>query len=169
MEIRMVGLRRMGADRLRRLLKGGHRASLSRGCSAVVTRGAAMKDSLSDRPLLFGVTRDLAYKKIFPAFQGMLQRGRLDVPVIGAAQGVWSLVIQKRLFPLPWLNHFSDRQGVEDGHMNVIGIGGRAVGACVQRDIPGAILPAEFSEAPRRVRPFAEVVSLKPEITRSKS
>lgn len=81
----------MGADLLR-LLRGGDRASLSRGRSAVVMRGAAMNDSRSDRPLLFRATRDLAYQKILPALEAMLERGRLDVPVIGAAQGVWSLV-----------------------------------------------------------------------------
>ena len=80
-----------------------------KGRSAVVTRGAATNDSRSDRPRFAGATSDLAYRKIFPALEAMLERGRLDVPVIGAAQGVWSLVTRKCLFPLPWLNHFSRR------------------------------------------------------------
>lgn len=152
---------------LLRLLRGGDRASPSRGRSVVVTKGAQMNDSRSDRPLWFRATRDLAYQKILPALEAMLERGRLDVPVIGAAQGVWSLVTRKRFFPLPWLNHFSRRQGVEDGPMNVIGMGGRT--AYAQKDIPGVFLRAGFRKAPRHGRPFAKVVSLEPEITRSKS
>ena len=65
-----------------------------------------MNDSHSDRPLFFGTTRDLAHRKIFPALEAMLERGRFDVTVIGMAQGGGSLVIQKHFFPL---NHFSDR------------------------------------------------------------
>ena len=46
---------------------------------------------MSDRPrsdafVFFGATGDLAYKKIFPALQAMVRRGRLDVPVIGVAR-----------------------------------------------------------------------------------
>ncbi len=37
----------------------------------------------SDALVFFGATGDLAYKKIFPALQAMVKRGRLDVPVIG--------------------------------------------------------------------------------------
>jgi glucose-6-phosphate 1-dehydrogenase len=126
-----------------------------------------MNDSRSDRPRFAGATRDLADRKIFPALEAMLERGRLDVPVIGAAQGVWSLVTRKCLFLLPWLNHFSRRQGVEDDPMNVICMGVRT--AYAQRDIPEAFLRAGFRKAPRQVRRFAKVVSLEPEITRSKS
>ena len=35
---------------------------------------------------VFGATGDLAYKKIFPALQSLVKRGRLDVPVIGAGE-----------------------------------------------------------------------------------
>ena len=45
----------------------------------------------SDALVVFGVTGDLAYKKIFPALQSMLRRGRLDVPVIGVAKSGWNL------------------------------------------------------------------------------
>ena len=34
---------------------------------------------------------DLAYKKIFPALQAMVRRGKLDVPVIGVAKSGWNL------------------------------------------------------------------------------
>src|SRR5215831_6879155 len=45
----------------------------------------------SDGLVFFGVTGDLAYKKIFPALQGMVRRGYLNVPVIGVARSEWSL------------------------------------------------------------------------------
>lgn len=35
---------------------------------------------ISDALVLFGVTGDLAHKKIFPALYAMAKRGRLDVP-----------------------------------------------------------------------------------------
>ena len=41
----------------------------------------------SDALVLFGATGDLAYKKIFPALQAMIQRGKMDVPIIGVARG----------------------------------------------------------------------------------
>jgi glucose-6-phosphate 1-dehydrogenase len=45
----------------------------------------------SDALVFFGATGDLAYKKIFPALQGMIRRGHLDVPVIGVAKAGWTL------------------------------------------------------------------------------
>ena len=40
----------------------------------------------SDALVLFGITGDLAYKKIFPTLYSMARRGRLDVPIIGVAR-----------------------------------------------------------------------------------
>ena len=45
----------------------------------------------SDALVFFGATGDLAYKKIFPALQAMVQRGQLKVPVIGVAKAGWNL------------------------------------------------------------------------------
>jgi len=45
----------------------------------------------SDALVFFGATGDLAYKKIFPAFQAMIKRGTLNVPVIGVAKAGWDL------------------------------------------------------------------------------
>ena len=45
----------------------------------------------SDALVLFGVTGDLAHKKIFPALYAMVKRGTLKVPVIGVALPKWSL------------------------------------------------------------------------------
>jgi glucose-6-phosphate 1-dehydrogenase len=50
-----------------------------------------MNNSRSDALVLFGVTGDLAYKKIFPALQAMIKRSHLDVPVIGVARANLSL------------------------------------------------------------------------------
>jgi len=40
---------------------------------------------MSDALVIFGITGDLAYKQIFPALQSMIERGHLNVPVIGVA------------------------------------------------------------------------------------
>ena len=45
----------------------------------------------SDAFVFFGATGDLAYKKIFPALQAMIQRGDLDMPIIGMARAGWTL------------------------------------------------------------------------------
>lgn len=45
----------------------------------------------SDAFVFFGATGDLAYKKIFPALQGLVKRGHLDLPVIGIAKAGWNL------------------------------------------------------------------------------
>ena len=44
-----------------------------------------MKPLRSDALVLFGITGDLARKKIFPALYAMAKRGALDVPVFGVA------------------------------------------------------------------------------------
>lgn len=50
------------------------------GSSLHLVRGAS-----SDALVLFGLTGDLAYKKIFPALYALSKRGALTVPVIGVA------------------------------------------------------------------------------------
>ena len=47
--------------------------------------------SRSDALVLFGVTGDLARKKIFPALYAMAKRGVLDVPVVGVASSPLAL------------------------------------------------------------------------------
>jgi glucose-6-phosphate 1-dehydrogenase len=44
----------------------------------------------SDALVFFGITGDLAYKKIFPALHAMARRGKLDVPVVGFARSNWT-------------------------------------------------------------------------------
>ncbi len=50
-----------------------------------------MNNSHSDAFVIFGATGDLAYKKIFPALQALVKRGRLNVPVIGVARSSWTI------------------------------------------------------------------------------
>ena len=45
----------------------------------------------SDAFVFFGATGDLAYKKIFPALQALIQDGNLDIPIIGVARAGWTL------------------------------------------------------------------------------
>lgn len=51
---------------------------------------SSQKAPPSDALVFFGATGDLAYKKIFPALQSMVRRGRLEVPVIGVAKSGWN-------------------------------------------------------------------------------
>jgi ribose 5-phosphate isomerase B len=57
-------------------------------------------------------------------------------------------------------DHFSAWQGVEDDHMNIICMGGRAVGPFVAWDLVQAYLGAKFSQAPRHLRRLAKVAAL---------
>jgi glucose-6-phosphate 1-dehydrogenase len=50
-----------------------------------------MSECHSDVLVFFGATGDLAYKKVFPALQAMVKRGRLNVPVVGVAKAGWNL------------------------------------------------------------------------------
>lgn len=45
----------------------------------------------SDAFVFFGATGDLAYKKIFPALQGLIRRGEMNMPIIGMARAGWTL------------------------------------------------------------------------------
>jgi glucose-6-phosphate 1-dehydrogenase len=45
----------------------------------------------SDALVFFGMTGDLARKKIFPALYAMVKKGNLDVPVIGVASSQWTV------------------------------------------------------------------------------
>jgi glucose-6-phosphate 1-dehydrogenase len=45
----------------------------------------------SDALVVFGVTGDLAFKKIFPALYAIHKRGALKGPVVGVASGAWTI------------------------------------------------------------------------------
>jgi glucose-6-phosphate 1-dehydrogenase len=52
----------------------------------------------ADAFVFFGATGDLAYQKIFPALQAMIQRGDLSMPIIGMGRAGWSLdKLRKRM------------------------------------------------------------------------
>jgi glucose-6-phosphate 1-dehydrogenase len=55
---------------------------------SVMTGG--LRDGRSDALVLFGITGDLAYQKIFPALQAMVQRKFLEGPVVGVARSGWT-------------------------------------------------------------------------------
>ena len=50
-----------------------------------------MDNPRSEALVFYGATGDLAFKKIFPAFQRMVKAGVLDGPVVGVARREWSL------------------------------------------------------------------------------
>jgi len=60
-------------------------------------------------------------------------------------------------------DHFSARQGVEDDNMNMICLGGRAVGPFVAWDLVEAFLGAKFTYAERHLRRLAKVAALEQE------
>ena len=63
--------------------------------------------------MFFGATGDLAYKEVFPALQGLVQRNRLDVPIIGVARSGWDLAqLRKRAHDS--LKHHGERPGKVD-------------------------------------------------------
>ncbi len=45
----------------------------------------------SDSLVFFGMSGDLAHKKIFPALYAMVKKGELKVPVIGVASSSWTV------------------------------------------------------------------------------
>lgn len=60
---------------------------------------AHMQDLESDALVIFGITGDLAYKKIIPAVENLIRRGRLDAPVLGVAREAWTKErLRERLF-----------------------------------------------------------------------
>ncbi|MBC8089355.1 MAG: glucose-6-phosphate dehydrogenase [Phycisphaerae bacterium] len=54
-------------------------------------KNEASKGERSDALVFFGITGDLAYKKIFPALHNMAKRGVLDVRVVGVASSSWTV------------------------------------------------------------------------------
>src|SRR6476620_7822971 len=59
-------------------------------CSGhVEAGGAGMTTNTVDALVIFGATGDLAKLETFPALVGLVERGLLDVPVIGVAKSGW--------------------------------------------------------------------------------
>ena len=51
----------------------------------------------SDALVIFGITGDLAFRKIFPALQNMVRRGALDVPIVGVARDGSLATLRERM------------------------------------------------------------------------
>ncbi len=138
-------------DLLARLRAAGHE---------VVDFGANSLDPADDYP-------DFVVPLARAVAEGMVERG---IAVCGSGVGA-SVCANK----IPGVraglvsDHFSGWQGVEDDHMNIICMGGRAIGSYAAWDILEAFLAAEFSQAPRHLRRLAKVASLEPEMARSHS
>ena len=45
----------------------------------------------ADALVFFGASGDLAYKKIYPALQALVRRGRVDFPIIGVGRSQWTV------------------------------------------------------------------------------
>src|ERR1700704_705781 len=57
----------------------------------IARRGAEMTTNRVDALVIFGATGDLAKIETFPALVGLVDRGLVDVPVIGVAKSGWGL------------------------------------------------------------------------------
>jgi glucose-6-phosphate 1-dehydrogenase len=112
-----------------------------------------MTESNSDALVFFGATGDLAYKKIFPALQAMVQRGHLDVPVIGVAGSRWSLE-QLRMRAKESLenNGTFDRQAFEklSGLLRYVSgdYGDAATFQAIRKELGSARRPAHYLAIP---------------------
>src|SRR5690349_16802313 len=53
--------------------------------------GGEMANDRADALVIFGATGDLAKLETFPALVGLVERGALDVPVIGVGMSGWAL------------------------------------------------------------------------------
>lgn len=113
--------------------------------------GAARSDAL----VLFGVSGDLAHKKIFPALYAMAKRGALEVPVVGVASSKWSLAQLRKhaedgirtsgkIDDRPTLRHLLSQLRYVDGDYNDPGTF-KALGAARRPAHYLAIPPALFA------------------------
>ncbi len=65
-------------------------------------------------------------------------------------------------------DHFSARQGVEDDHMNILGLGGRTLGPSLAWDLAETFLASEFSQAERHLRRLGKVAALETRLAAAK-
>ena len=64
---------------------------ISAPADGAYSSGNRMSPVRSDAFVLFGATGDLAYKKIFPALQAIVEAGDFDGPIIGISRGTATL------------------------------------------------------------------------------
>jgi len=89
---------------------------------------------------------------------GELERG---IAICGSGVGA-SIIANKVTGVRAALIHdvFSAHQGVEDDNMNIMCLGGRAVGNALAADLARTFLRARFSGAPRHMRRLAAIDAL---------
>jgi glucose-6-phosphate 1-dehydrogenase len=115
----------------------------------------------SDALIFYGITGDLAYKKIFPALQGMVKRGNLNVPVIGVARSPWTLdQLRERMRDSLEKHGGVDPQAFEklSGLLRYISIDYADPGACraIHKELHTARHPAIYLAVPPQL--FAPAV-----------
>jgi glucose-6-phosphate 1-dehydrogenase len=120
-----------------------------------------MSTEHSDALVFYGITGDLAYKKIFPALQAMVKRGHLDVPVIGVARSPWTLdQLRARVRESLEKHGGVDSKAFEklSSLLHYISIDYADSGACraIHRELQGARHPAIYLAVPPQM--FAPAV-----------
>jgi len=112
----------------------------------------------SDAFVFFGATGDLAYKKIFPALQSLIRRGRLDVPIVGVAKSGWTrdqLVERAR-------KSVTEYGGLDEaafaklvGHLRYVDgdYGDKATFAQIRAELGGAARPLHYLAIPPSMFP----------------
>src|SRR4029453_17962785 len=111
----------------------------------------------SDAFVFFGATGDLAYKKIFPALQALVQRGQLDIPIIGVARAGWTLD-QLRERARDSLEHFGgiDPQAFAKLSINLLYIDGDygdpATYDRLKQALNGAARPLHYLAVPANIQ-----------------
>ena len=112
-----------------------------------------MSNLHSDALVFFGATGDLAYKKIFPALQGMVKRGHLNVPVIGVAKSGWNL----EQFRARALDSLEKHGGVDPAAFEKLcgllryvdgDYQDRATFEALRKELGGAVRPAHYLAIP---------------------
>lgn len=108
----------------------------------------------SDALVVYGVTGDLARKKIFPAIYGMAKRGLLEGPVVGVASSKWSLEqLQERArISLEENGGIDDPQAFHDMLSRLVYVSGNyadpATFATIKAALGGAQRPAHYLAIP---------------------
>lgn len=69
---------------------------------------ASRHDTESDALVIFGITGDLAYKKIIPAVYDLMRRGRLYGPVLGVARDRWNSELLRQRVSASIREHAAD-------------------------------------------------------------
>jgi ribose 5-phosphate isomerase B len=99
---------------------------------------------------------------VIPLAQAVVA-GRVDRGVAVCGSGVGAAICANKVRGARAClihDHFSARQGVEDDHMNILCVGGRAVGLEVAWDLIQAFLAAEDGQAERYLRRLHKISAL---------